>query len=59
MERFARRSGREWFAQIETNAFNASSTQGTVPRQLFSISAQREDRFNWGPFLRVKVPFGN
>jgi hypothetical protein len=50
----------DWFGQINTNSFSAQSTfgNGTSAGPL-SISAQREDRFNWGPFLRVKVPLGN
>jgi Legionella pneumophila major outer membrane protein precursor len=52
----------DWFGQIETNTFSASSnsTGGTPSlRGPVSISGQRDDRFNWGPFLRVKVPLGN
>jgi Legionella pneumophila major outer membrane protein precursor len=50
----------DWFSQIDTNTFNAASTahHGLSAGPL-SISAQREDRFNWGPFLRIKVPLGN
>jgi Legionella pneumophila major outer membrane protein precursor len=52
--------GEAWFNQIETNAFNASSTSNhNTPQAPVSVSGQREDRFNWGPFLRVKVPLGN
>jgi hypothetical protein len=51
----------DWFSQIDGNAFNASSFRSATgaPAGLFSISGQHDDRFNWGPFLRVKVPFGN
>jgi hypothetical protein len=51
----------DWLGQIDTNTFNASSFRSATGAfaGLFSISAQREDRFNWGPFLRVKVPLGN
>ena len=51
--------GEAWFSQIETNAFNASTTQDGAARKPVSIAGQRDDRFNWGPFLRLKVPFGN
>ncbi|MGN6750113.1 MAG: Lpg1974 family pore-forming outer membrane protein [Xanthobacteraceae bacterium] len=49
----------DWFGQIDTSTFSASSTKQSTPEGPLSISGQREDRFNWGPFLRVKVPFGN
>jgi hypothetical protein len=49
----------DWFGQIDTNTFTASSTKPGTPEGPLSISAQREDRFSWGPFLRVKVPLGN
>jgi hypothetical protein len=49
----------DWFNQIDTNVFNASSFGKGVPQAPVSVAGQREDRFNWGPFLRVKVPFGN
>jgi hypothetical protein len=49
----------DWFAQIDTKSFSARSTNSGGPVGPLSISAQREDRFNWGPFLRVKVPLGN
>src|SRR5690242_14272803 len=52
--------GEAWFNQIDTNAFSASTTSNhNTPQNPLSVSGQREDRFNWGPFLRVKVPFGN
>lgn len=51
--------GEAWFNQIDINTFSASSS---APRSAFTgtalVSGQHEDRFNWGPFLRVKVPFG-
>lgn len=50
----------DWFNQIDTNTFSASSS---APRSAFTgtalVTGQHEDRFNWGPFLRVKVPLGN
>jgi Legionella pneumophila major outer membrane protein precursor len=51
----------DWFSQIDANSFSASSFRSATGRsaESFLISGQREDRFNWGPFLRVKVPFGN
>jgi hypothetical protein len=52
--------GEAWFSQIDTNAFNAASTSNhATPQAPVAVSGQREDRFNWGPFLRVKVPLGN
>jgi major outer membrane protein len=48
----------DWFGQIDTNTLNASTANAT-PQAPVSISGQREDRFNWGPFLRIKVPLGN
>jgi hypothetical protein len=49
--------GEAWFSQIDTNAFNAASTSNhATPQAPVAVSGQREDRFNWGPFLRVKVP---
>jgi hypothetical protein len=51
--------GEAWFSQIDTDAFGASSSahHGTFAGTAL-VSGQREDRFNWGPFLRVKVPLG-
>jgi hypothetical protein len=51
--------GEAWFSQIDTNPFSASSTDNSGPAKPFSIPGQRDDRFNWGPFARLKVPFGN
>lgn len=52
--------GEAWFSQIDTNAFSASSTSNhNTPEAAVPISGQRDDRFNWGPFARLKVPFGN
>jgi hypothetical protein len=48
----------DWFGQIDTNTLTASTANST-PQRPVSVSGQREDRFNWGPFLRVKVPLGN
>jgi hypothetical protein len=48
----------DWFGQIDTNTLTASTANST-PQAPVSVSGQREDRFNWGPFVRVKVPFGN
>ncbi|MGB5182136.1 MAG: Lpg1974 family pore-forming outer membrane protein [Xanthobacteraceae bacterium] len=52
--------GEAWFNQIDINTFSASSS---APRSAFTgtalVTGQREDRFNWGPFLRFKVPLGN
>jgi hypothetical protein len=50
----------DWFNQIHGNAFNASSTSNNgTPQKPVLIPGERDDRFDWGPFLRVKVPFGN
>ena len=49
----------DWFSQINGKAFNASTVNTGTPTAPVTVSAQRQDRFNWGPFLRVKVPFGN
>ena len=53
----------DWFGQIDTNTFTASSANANAnpihAAGPVSVSGQREDRFNWGPFLRVKVPLGN
>jgi hypothetical protein len=49
----------DWLSQIDSNTFNASTADTGTPEKPLAVSAQREDRFDWGPFLRVKVPFGN
>jgi hypothetical protein len=52
--------GEAWFNQIDINTFSASSSahSGTFTGTAL-VTGQREDRFNWGPFLRLKVPLGN
>jgi Legionella pneumophila major outer membrane protein precursor len=47
----------DWFRQVDTNLTASTAKNGVFVAPL-SFS-QREDRFNWGPFLRVKVPLGN
>jgi hypothetical protein len=52
--------GEAWFNQIDTDTFSASSSAhsgSSVGTAL--VTGQREDRFNWGPFARLKLPFGN
>jgi hypothetical protein len=52
--------GDAWFSQIDTDPFSASGTahNGAFTGAAF-VTGQREDRFDWGPFARLKVPFGN
>jgi hypothetical protein len=52
--------GEAWFNQIDINTFNAASTsRNNTPQAPVLVFGEREDRFNWGPFARLKVPFGN
>jgi hypothetical protein len=41
------------------NNFSASSSRLGTPEGPVAIAGERDDRFNWGPFARFKVPFGN
>jgi hypothetical protein len=47
----------DWFGQIDTNTLTAS-TANANPQKPLSVSGQSEDRWHWGPFMRLKVPFG-
>jgi len=54
--------GEAWFSQTDTNTFSANASSN-APKGKFTgpplVPGQREDRFIWGPFARLKVPFGN
>jgi hypothetical protein len=41
------------------NNFSASYSRLGASEGPVAIAGERDERFNWGPFLRVKVPFGN
>jgi hypothetical protein len=51
--------GEAWFSQIDANTFSAPSSLNGTPEGPVAIAGERDDRFNWGPFARLKVPFGN